>query len=138
MSLGEPSPRVESGSAALNLTKSAGSIPALIKKEKDKDKDRDKEKDKDKEKSSMVEALSFLGVLISTAGEDLIPAYSKFKGAFESLLEGQDFSKKKKEHLQRMSKEQKWSLLTQYRDSTLHLLVTLPQLTINLGTTLTI
>lgn len=82
----------------LTGVRSVGNIPAMMKKEKG-------------ELSPRLQ------------GEDLVPAYSKFKAAFESLLEGQDFSKKKKETLQKMSKEQKWTLLTQYKDSTLYLLV---------------
>ena len=118
-----------STSGPLNITKSAGSIPSMLK--------RDKTclshlhllspllSSPPSLPFSLLPSLSFFSTNLSTA-EDLIPAYSKFKGAFESLLEGQDFSKKKRELLQRMSKEQKWSLLTQYKDSTLHLLVTPP------------
>eukprot|EP01132_Coremiostelium_polycephalum_P007586 gene7586-9327_t len=51
-----------------------------------------------------------------------IPSFSKFKGSFDQLLEEQDFSKKKRESLQKLSKEQKWNLLLQYRNSTLKML----------------
>ncbi|KAF2076346.1 hypothetical protein CYY_002352 [Polysphondylium violaceum] len=51
-----------------------------------------------------------------------IPSYSKFKGTFDQLLEEQDFSKKKRETLNKLSKEQKWNLLLQYKNSTLKML----------------
>lgn len=58
----------------------------------------------------------------SSKAAELVPTYSKFKGAFNSLLDEQDFSTKKKEILKKMSTEQKWNLLTQYKGSTLELL----------------
>ena len=51
-----------------------------------------------------------------------IPSFSKFKFAFDSLLEEQDFSKKKKEMLKKLPETEKWTLLTQYKGSTLELL----------------
>ncbi|KYQ92217.1 RasGEF domain-containing protein [Tieghemostelium lacteum] len=51
-----------------------------------------------------------------------VPSFSKFKPVFEQLLEDQDFSKKKRENLQKLSKQEKWNLLLQYKNSTLKML----------------
>eukprot|EP00339_Tiarina_fusa_P027646 CAMPEP_0117020722 /NCGR_PEP_ID=MMETSP0472-20121206/15722_1 /TAXON_ID=693140 ORGANISM="Tiarina fusus, Strain LIS" /NCGR_SAMPLE_ID=MMETSP0472 /ASSEMBLY_ACC=CAM_ASM_000603 /LENGTH=329 /DNA_ID=CAMNT_0004726015 /DNA_START=1026 /DNA_END=2012 /DNA_ORIENTATION=- len=63
----------------------------------------------------------------SKDAETGVPSYSTFKFAFDSLLEQQDFSKKKKEMLKKMSEKEKWSLLNQYKGSTLELLRNQPK-----------
>lgn len=51
-----------------------------------------------------------------------VPSFSKFKFAFDSLLEEADFSKQKKTVLKKMPDNEKWKLLTQYKGSTLDML----------------
>eukprot|EP00013_Stygamoeba_regulata_P005514 CAMPEP_0177637074 /NCGR_PEP_ID=MMETSP0447-20121125/4778_1 /TAXON_ID=0 /ORGANISM="Stygamoeba regulata, Strain BSH-02190019" /LENGTH=1732 /DNA_ID=CAMNT_0019138979 /DNA_START=143 /DNA_END=5342 /DNA_ORIENTATION=+ len=58
----------------------------------------------------------------STMSHDPAMPFSKFKGAFDNLLEEQDFSNKKREALKKLPAQEKWALLTQYKGSTLELL----------------
>lgn len=54
--------------------------------------------------------------------EDRIPPYATFKAAFESLLDEQDFSIRRRESLGDLSKEEKWAMIAQYKWDTLDLL----------------
>eukprot|EP01103_Thecamoeba_quadrilineata_P010189 TRINITY_DN2125_c1_g2_i1.p1 TRINITY_DN2125_c1_g2~~TRINITY_DN2125_c1_g2_i1.p1 ORF type:complete len:1272 (+),score=274.58 TRINITY_DN2125_c1_g2_i1:40-3855(+) len=51
-----------------------------------------------------------------------LPPVEKFKDFFRLFLDQQDFSKKRREVLKKMTPENKWMLMTQYKDSTLDLL----------------
>ena len=55
--------------------------------------------------------------------DDKIPPYSTFKAAFETLLDEQDFSRKRRGFMEDLSKEDKWSMIAQYKWDTLDMLV---------------
>jgi len=50
------------------------------------------------------------------------PSYSKFKDAFASFVDQQDFSQPRKKHLEKLSAQEKWSLLSTYKGSSVDLL----------------
>jgi hypothetical protein len=51
------------------------------------------------------------------------PSFSRFKVAFDNLLQDGDFSKTKKEEITKLPNNQKWEMLKQYKSSTLDMLV---------------
>ena len=51
------------------------------------------------------------------------PSFSKYKVAFDNLLQDGDFSKNKKEEISKLPNSQKWEMLKQYKSSTLDMLV---------------
>ena len=51
------------------------------------------------------------------------PSFSKYKVAFDNLLQDGDFSKNKKEEISKLPNSQKWDMLKQYKSSTLDMLV---------------
>ena len=79
-------------------------------------------------------AICSFGSRRQSGGSDPAPQFKQFKNAFENLLEQQDFSKQKQDMLMKMPDDQKWSLMKQYKGSTLDLIVSGLQFTHTCGT----